>query len=126
MLNVIPTVNEIVTKEQPCQPSGKDILMRVWIYGRNEQDICSMLAYCAGNADTIIGFSIQKDVLSPFPQDGLTQPMQAAIRGELDQLLISDFTLLGDKEEQICEIKGAFQSYQVSIKSACSSGSSSS
>ena len=85
-----------------------------------------MLAYCAGNADTIIVFSIQKDVLGPFPQDGLTQPMQAAIRRELDQLLLSDFTLLGGKEEQIREMKEAFQSYQVSIKSACSAGSSSS
>ena len=94
--------------------------MRVWIYGRNEQDICSMLAYCAGNADTIIGFSIQKDVMSPFPQGGLTQPMQAAIRGELDQLLLSDLTLLGDSAEQIRELKTVFRSYQVSIKSACS------
>lgn len=94
--------------------------MRVWIYGHNEQEICSMLAYCAGNADTMIGFSIQKDVMNPFPQGGLTQPMLAAIRGELDQLLLSDFTLLGDNAEQIRELKAAFQSYQVSIKSACS------
>lgn len=100
--------------------------MRVWIYGRNEQDICSMLAYCAGNADTMIGFSIQKKVQSSFPQGGLTQPMQAAIRGELDQLLLSDVSLLGDRIEQIHEMEEAFRSYQVSIKSACSSGSSSS
>ena len=79
-----------------------------------------MLAYCAGNADTMIGFSIQKDVMNPFPQGGLTQPMLAAIRGELDQLLLSDFTLLGDNAEQIRELKAVFQSYQVSIKSACS------
>lgn len=52
--------------------------------------------------------------------------MQAAIRGELEQLLLPDFTLLGGKEEQTREIKEAFQSYQVSIKSACSSGNSSS
>lgn len=100
--------------------------MRVWIYGRNKHEICSMLAYCAYNADTMIGFSIQKDVLSPFPQGGLTQPMQAAIRGELDQLLLSDFTLLGGKEEQIREMKEAFRSYRVSVKSACSADSSSS
>lgn len=46
--------------------------------------------------------------------------MLAAIRGALDQLLLSDFTLLGDNAEQIRELKAAFQSYQVSIKSACS------
>lgn len=100
--------------------------MRVWIYGRNKQDICSMLAYCVDSADTIIGFSIPKNVLSAFPQGGLTQPMQAAIRGELDQLLLSDVSLLGDRIEQIHEMEEAFRSYQVSIKSACSSGSSSS
>ena len=100
--------------------------MRVWIYGRNEQDICSMLAYCAGNADTIIGCSIRKRAPSFFPQGGLTQPMQAAIRGELDQLLLSDVSLLGDRIEQIHEMEEAFRFYQVSIKSACSSGSSSS
>lgn len=100
--------------------------MRVWIYGRNEQDICSMLAYCTDNADTIIGFSIEKEMLSLFPQGGLTPPMQAAIRGELDQLLLSDSSLLGDRVEQIREIEEAFRSYQVSIKFACSSGSSSS
>lgn len=100
--------------------------MRVWIYGRNEQEICSMLAYCTGNADTIIGFSIQNGDQSPFPQGGLTPPMQAAMRGDLDQLLLSDFTLLGSKVKQIHEIKEAFRSYQVSIKSACSSGNSSS
>ena len=78
-----------------------------------------MLAYCVGNADTVIGFSIQEDVLSPFPQGGLTQPMQAAIRGGFDQLLLSDLTLLGDSTEEIRKQETVFRSYQVSIKSAC-------
>lgn len=94
--------------------------MRIWIYGRNEQDIRSMLSCHEERADVIVGFSIQKDTQSHFPQGGLAQPMLAAIRGELDQLLLSDFTLLGDNAEQIRELKAAFQSYQVSIKSACS------
>lgn len=99
--------------------------MRVWIYGRNEQDICSMLEYCVDHADTIMGFSTQV-VMSHFPQGSLAQPMQAAMRGELDQLLLSDLALLGDKAEQICELKEAFASYQVSIKSVSNSDSSSS
>lgn len=99
--------------------------MRVWIYGRNEQDICSMLEHCVDNADTIIGFSTQA-VTGHFPQGGLAQPMQAAMRGELDRLLLSDIALLGDEAEQICEMKKAFASYQVSIKSASNSDSSSS
>lgn len=99
--------------------------MRIWIYGRNEQDICSLLEYCVDNADVIIGFSTQA-VTSHFPQGGLAQPMQAAMRGELDRLLLSDLALLGDEAEQICEMKEAFASYQVSIKSASNSDSSSS
>ena len=94
--------------------------MGVWIYGRNEREICAMLAYCVDNADTMIGFSIQKDIMSTFPQGGLTQPMQAAIRGELDQLLLSDLTLLGDSAEEIREQETVFQSYRVSIKPVCS------
>lgn len=99
--------------------------MRVWIYGRSEQDICSMLEHCVDNADAIVGFSTQA-VTSHFPQGGLAQPMQAAMRGELDRLLLSDIALLGDEAEQICEMKRAFASYQVSIKSASNSDSSSS
>lgn len=41
--------------------------MKVWIYGRDEREICAMFAYCVGNADTIIGFSVQKSVISFFP-----------------------------------------------------------
>ena len=56
--------------------------------------------------------------MSFFPQGGLTQPMQAAIRGDLDQLLLSDLTLLGDSTEEIRKQETVFRSYQVSIKSA--------
>ena len=100
--------------------------MRVWIYGCTAQDIHTMQVHCLSNADTMIGSSVQKDHSSTFPQAGLAQPMLAAMRGELDQLLVSDFSLLGDRAEQISEIQNVFASYQVSIKSASSSGSSSS
>lgn len=46
--------------------------MRIWIYGRNEQDIRSMLSCHEESADVIVGFSIQKDTQSYFPQGGLT------------------------------------------------------
>nr|WP_302649224.1 hypothetical protein [uncultured Agathobaculum sp.] len=100
--------------------------MKVWVYGRSRRDIRAMSAYCADNADTMIGFSMQKGGASFFPHAGLTPPMQAAIRGELDQLLLSDLTLLGNSAEQIREQEAAFRSYQVCIKSACSWGSSNS
>ena len=98
--------------------------MRVWLYGCNAQDIRAMRIHCVGGADIVIGFSTQKD--RSFPRAGLARPMQAAMRGELDQLLVSSLSLLGDGGEQIGEMKKAFESYQVSIKSASSSGSSSS
>lgn len=97
--------------------------MRIWLYGRNDREIRLMSEYCERVGDTVVGSSLQEDAFSYFPQSGLTRPMQAAIRGELDQLLIFDLTLLGSREEQI---KAAFRGYQVSIKSACSSDSSSS
>ena len=100
--------------------------MRVWLYGCNAQDIHAMRIHCVGSADIVIGFSTQKDRSGPFPRAGLARPMQAAMRGELDQLLVSSLSLLGDGGEQIGEMKKAFESYQVSIKSASSSGSSSS
>lgn len=34
--------------------------MRIWIYGRNEQDIRSMLSCYEVSSDVIVGFSIQK------------------------------------------------------------------
>jgi len=58
-----------------------------------------------------------------FPQSVLTQPIQAAMRGELNQLLLSGLVLLGDKAKQIWEIKESFASYQMSIKSASNSDS---
>ncbi len=73
--------------------------MRVWIYGRNEQDICSLLEHCVDNADTIIGFSTQA-VTSHFPQSGLAQPMQAAMRGELDRLLSLTLHFLGMRQNR--------------------------
>ena len=126
MPNAVTAAGKRTLKSNHSRLVGKDACMKVWIYGRDEREICAMFAYCVGNSDTIIGLSVQKSVMSFFPQGGLTQPMQAAMRGELDRLLLSDIALLGDEAEQICEMKKAFASYQVSIKSASNSDSSSS
>lgn len=100
--------------------------MKIWIHGRDERDIRFMLAHCVNASDEIVGFSIQQDAPVAFPYSGLIQPLQAAIRGELDRMLVSDVALLGNSPEHIGEIKKIFQSYQVFVKSACSSGSSNS
>ena len=119
MPNAVTAAGKRTLKSNHSRLVGKDACMKVWIYGRDEREICAMFAYCVGNSDTIIGFSVQKSVMSFFPQGGLTQPMQAALRGDLDQLLLSDLTLLGDSTEEIRKQETVFRSYQVSIKSAC-------
>lgn len=86
--------------------------MRVWIYGLDECDVRSMRSHCLSPADTVVGVSIQTGVPCHFPHAGLLRPTEAAIRGEIDQLLVSDFLSLEGRFEEI------FQSYGVSVKSA--------
>ena len=99
--------------------------MRVWIYGRSHEDIHFIQAHGLSAGDALTGSSIH-DPASSFPLGGLTRPMQAALRGELDQLFLSDPGLLGGAPEQARKIVETFQSYSVSVRSASNSGSSSS
>lgn len=99
--------------------------MRIWIYGDSLEQIQSMAENFAVPSDTVVGSSVCAEADSGFPQSGLTPAVSAAIRGEIDLLLIPTFELLGSgaKAEQLTEL---FQSYGVSIKSASSSGINSS
>lgn len=99
--------------------------MKIWIHGRNDRDVRFMLAH-VNASDDIVGFSIRQSAIEAFPYGSLIQPLQAAIRGEIEWVLVSDVALLGDSPEQIDEIKEIFQSYQVFIISVCSAGSSNS
>lgn len=98
--------------------------MKIWIHGRDKREVQLMQAHLNAS-DELVGFSIQQNT-TVFPHGSLIQPMQAAIRGEIEGLLLSDAALLGDSPEQISEMKEIFRSYQVLIKSACSAGSSNS
>lgn len=75
--------------------------------------------------DTVIGTSVCAEIGSAFPHSGLTPAISAAVRGEIDLLLIPSFRLLGDrgKAEEIVEL---FRNYGVSVKSVSSNGISSS
>ena len=99
--------------------------MRVWLYGRDQADIHRLEEQCAAYADIVVGRSLY-DPQSEFPQGKLLKPMQAAMHGAIDLLLITERTLLGDTEKQIHEINTVFLSYGVSVKSACSSDNRSS
>lgn len=99
--------------------------MKLWIHGYDDQDIQFILT--STNAwDEIVGCSSRQNGTSEFPYGCLTQPVQAAIRGEIEQILVSDPSSLGDSPEQIHGLKEIFQSYQVCVKSVCSADSSNS
>lgn len=99
--------------------------MRIWIYG---QDGCAVRSIRQGIPpdDTVVGTSHARESGTVFPWNGLTQAMCKAIRGELDLLLVSDKRLLGDSAQQIQEMETAFRHYGALVRSASSSGSSSS
>ena len=99
--------------------------MKLWVHGHDEQDVQFILTNIHAR-NTVVGCSSRQNGTLEFPYGSLTQPIQAAIRGEIDQVLVSDAALLGNSPKQIHEIKEIFQSYQVSVKSAYSADSSNS
>ncbi len=99
--------------------------MRIWAYGDSLEQLQKMIETAVSSCDTVVGASVRAETGSEFLQGGLTPAISAAIRGELDLLLIPAFELLGrgSKAEQMTEI---FQSYGVSIRSVSNCGISSS
>ncbi|MCM1233766.1 MAG: hypothetical protein NC489_26945 [Ruminococcus flavefaciens] len=99
--------------------------MRIWIYGENLEQIREVTKKAVCSSDIVVGSSIRAEPASAFPKSGLTPAVSAAIRGEIDLLLIPAFESLGNAGE-IRQAAEWFQRYGVSIRSACSSGISSS
>ncbi len=99
--------------------------MRIWAYGDSPEQLRDMIKTAVGSGDSVVGTSVRAKADSEFPQSGLTPAISAAIRGEIDLLLIPAFELLGcgTKARQMAEL---FQSYGVSIKSLSNCGISSS
>lgn len=99
--------------------------MRIWVYGEDPEQIQNMIEKHVSPGDTAAGTSTRAEFCSAFPHSGLTPAISAAVRGEIDLLLIPSFRLLGDrgKAEEIVEL---FRSYGVSVKSVSSNGISSS
>lgn len=99
--------------------------MRIWIYGGSLEQIQSMTDNITVPCDAVVGSSVCAEADSGFPQSGLIPAVFAAIRGEIDLLLVPTFGLLGNgaEAEQLTEL---FQSYGASIKSVSSNGINSS
>ena len=102
----------------------KDECRRVWLYGRHQIDIKFLLERQMALGNTVLGCSaLQTD--STCPLAGLAQAMQAAIRGELDELVLSDNGLLGSGAAAV-SLTYIFTGYGVAVKSANRDGRSSS
>ena len=100
--------------------------MRVWLYGANTAEIGGLVCCAARRADTVVGTSTAAVEGSAFPKSGLTPAICAAMREEIDALVVSRWALLGAGAAQIEQVKTLFDTYGVRIKSASSHGSSSS
>ncbi len=90
--------------------------MRIWIYGKDKEDIERLKGQLDLSANEIIGASIKAGAGSAFPDSGLIGVFNAAMRSEIDTLAISDDILLGYSESRRKEIKNLFESYRVSVK----------
>ena len=99
--------------------------MRIWVYGDSPERIREMIEENISFDDTVTGTSVCAEIGSVFPQSGLIPAISAAIRNDIDLLLVPTFELLGNtaKAEQTIEL---FRSYNVSIRSVSSNGISSS
>ena len=99
--------------------------MRTWIYGDGLDQIQQIRDSALCPRDTVAGFSVCAGDGCPFPQSGLTPALYAAMRSEIDQLIVADDRLWGHCSQRM-QIVELFQSYDVSIKSASSCGINSS
>lgn len=99
---------------------------RTWIHGHNREDARHIIDKHSLKDKRIVGTSYQTQNKSMFPRGGLVPAMQAAIRGELDFLLIKDEALLGKNANEIQELVNAFAHYGVQVKSCNKTGSKSS
>ena len=99
--------------------------MRIWVYGDSPERIQDMIKENISSDDTVAGTSISAEIGSAFPQSGLIPAISAAIRKDVDLLLVPKFELLGNttKAEQTIEL---FRSYNVSVRSLSSNGINSS
>ena len=99
--------------------------MRIWIYGDSPERIRDMIEENTSPDDTVTGTSVCAEIGSVFPQSGLIPAISAAIRKDIDLLLVPTFGLLGNttKAEQTIEL---FRSYNVSVRSVSRNGINSS
>ncbi len=90
--------------------------MKIWIYGKDKQDIERIKGRLDLSTNELIGASVKAGAESIFPDSGLISALSTAMRSEIDTLAISDDMLLGYSKSRRKEIKKLFESYRVSVK----------
>ena len=90
---------------------------RIWLYCHDHKEAEWAIRHVAINRNYLVGISCQTGSNSIFPHSGLTPAMQAAIRGELDLLMVTDLELLRKDIVGVEEILKTFADYNVSVKS---------
>lgn len=99
---------------------------RIWVHSHGREDAQHIADRYNLKYDHLAGVSYQTPYKAMFPRGGLVPAMQAAIRGELDFLLITDEALLGKNANEIQELVNAFTHYGVQVKSCNKTGSNNS
>ena len=95
---------------------------RIWICFYESTDISYLTALHITNQNQLIGTSRQPLISSVFSRKALIPAMQAAIRGDLDLLLVENESLLGKNPAQIEDTISTLMCYGVSVRSCNNSG----
>lgn len=99
---------------------------RVWLYCRDDDKERVAATRMVSERISVIGVSHCQKENSTFPHSGLIPALHAAIRGDIDILIVEKSERLGQDFIQTQEFKGIFESYGVSVRSFNIAGSNNS
>jgi hypothetical protein len=99
---------------------------RIWLYCHDEEEAEWAIKHRISDRDYLVGISCQTGRSKTFPHNGLIPAMQAAIRGDIDLLMVANFEQLGEGSARIEEFLQILGDYGVSVKSFSNNGSSNS
>lgn len=99
---------------------------RVWLYCRDNDEERVAAARMVSEQVSVIGVSHCQKENSLFPHSGLIPALHAAIRGDIDILIVENPGRLWQDSIQAQEFERVFESYGVSVKSFNNAGSNNS
>ena len=99
---------------------------RVWLHCRDEDKEKTAATRMASEQVSVIGVSHCQKENSIFPHSGLIPALHAAMRGDIDILIVENSERLGQDFIQTQEFKDVFESYGVSVRSFNNAGNNNS